>query len=136
MGKSTVTCNETLDAILRAVDPAWRSGVSRYVALHTAALDASSAQNTSEATYTSYARITVTAATGFSAGSSATSSNTGLLQFPEATGGADTVTYISIGTALSGAGQVLYFGALDSSRSISNGIQPQFAIGALDITEA
>lgn len=136
MGKSTVTCNETLDAILRAVDPAWRSGASRYVALHTAALNASSAQNTSEATYTSYARITVTAATGFSAGSSAASSNTGLLQFPEATGGADTVTHISIGTASSGAGQILYFGALDSSRSISTGIQPQFAIGALDITEA
>lgn len=136
MGKSTTTCNDTLDAILRAVDPAWRSGATRYLALHTAALNASSSQTTSEATYTSYARVAVTAATGFSAASSAASSNTGLLQFPEATGGSDTVTHISIGTASSGAGQVLYFGALDASRSISTGIQPQFAIGALDITEA
>lgn len=136
MGKSTTTSNDTLDAILRAVDPAWRSGATRYAALHTAALNASSSQTTSEASYTSYARVAITAATGFSAASGATSSNTGLLQFPEATGGSDTVTYISIGTDSSGAGQILYFGALDSSRSISTGIQPQFAIGALDITEA
>ncbi len=136
MGKSTTTCNDALDAILRAVDPAWRSGATRYIALHTAALNAASSQTTSECAYTSYARVAVTAATGFSAASGATSSNTGLLQFPEATGGSETATHISIGTASSGAGQVLYFGALDSSRSISTGIQPQIAIGALDITEA
>jgi hypothetical protein len=136
MGKSTTTANDTLDAILRAVDPSWRSGATRYAALHTGTLNAASTATTNEATYTSYARVAITAATGFSAAASAATSNTGLIQFPEATGGSDTVTYVSIVTTSSGAGQILYFGALDSSRAISTGIQPQFAIGALDFTEA
>jgi len=35
MPKSTTTANDTLDALLRSVDPSWRSGATRYVALHT-----------------------------------------------------------------------------------------------------
>lgn len=136
MGKSTTTANDALNAFLRAVDPAWRAGATRYIALHTGALNAASTATTNEATYTSYARVAVTAASGFDAAASAASANSGLIQFPEATGGADTITYVSIVTTASGAGQIIYFGALDSSRSVSTGIQPQFAVGALDITEA
>ena len=32
--------------------------------------------------------------------------------------------------------EILYSGALSSSLSVSSGIQPQFAAGALDVTEA
>jgi hypothetical protein len=38
-------------------------------------------------------------------------------------------------TTVSGAGQVLYSAALTSSLAVSSGIQPQFAPGALTITE-
>ena len=136
MGKSTTTANDALDAFLRAVDPAWRSGATRYIALHTGTLNAASTATTNEATYTGYARVAVTAATGFSAAASGASENTGLIQFPEASGGSNTITYVSIVTNASGAGQIIYFGALDSARAVSTGIQPQFAAGALDITEA
>ncbi len=135
MSKANTTENDTLNAILRAVDPAWRGNASRYLALHTADPGEAGDQTTSEATYTSYARITVTAATGFSAASGGQSDNTGLLQFPQCTGGTNTITHVSIGTAASGAGQILYSGALNASLAVANLIQPQFAIGALVIQE-
>jgi len=135
MSKANTTENETLDAILRAQDPSWRSNASRYIALHTADPGEGGSATTSEAAYGSYDRVTVTAATGFSAGSGGSSANTGLLQFPECTSGSETITHVSIVTTSSGAGQILYSGALTASRSISSGIQPQFAIGALTITE-
>jgi hypothetical protein len=136
MPKSTTTANDTLDALLRAVDPAWRSGANRYIALHTADPGVAGTQLTSEATYTSYARVTVTAATAFSAAAAASTANTGLIQFPQCTGGTNTITHVSIGTAASGAGQIIYSGALSASLAVANLIQPQFAISALTATEA
>lgn len=136
MPKGTVTANDTLDALLRAVDPAWRSGATRYISLHTATPGAGGSQTTNEATFGSYARVAVTAATGFTAASSGSTSNTGLIQFPECSSGSNTVTYVAIGTASSGAGQLIYFGALTSSRDISTGIQAQFAIGSLVASES
>lgn len=135
MSKSNTTENDTLDAILRAVDPAWRSNASRYIALYTSDPGEAGTATTNEAAYGSYARVTVTAATGFSAASGGSSSNTGLIQFPECTSGSETITHVAIVTTTSGAGQILYSGALTASRAISTGIQPQFAISALTITE-
>lgn len=136
MPKGVTTANDTINAILRAVDPAWRSGATRYVSLHTATPGAGGDQTTNEATFGAYARVAVTAATGFSAASAGATANTGLIQFPECTSGSNTVTYVAIGTATSGAGQLLYFGALTSSRDISTGIQAQFATSALTAQES
>lgn len=136
MPKGTTTANDVIDAVLRAVDPAWRSGATRYISLHTSTPGAGGNQTTNEATFGGYARVAVTAATGFSAASGGATENTALIQFPECTSGSNTVTYVAIGTALSGAGQLLYFGALTSSRDISTGIQAQFAASALTATES
>lgn len=136
MPKGQTTANDTLDALLRAVDPAWRSGATRYVSLHTATPGAGGSQTTNEATFGSYARVAVTAATGFTAAAAGATANTGLIQFPECSSGSNTVTYVAIGTASSGAGQLIYFGALTSSRDISTGIQAQFAISSLTATES
>lgn len=135
MPKGTTTANDTINALLRAVDPAWRNGATRYVSLHTATPGAGGDQTTNEATFGSYARVAVTAATGFSAAAAGATANTGLIQFPECSSGSNTVTYVAIGTASSGAGQLIYFGALTSSRDISTGIQAQFAISSLTATE-
>lgn len=136
MAKSTTSANDALDAFLRAVDPAWRSGASRYIALHTASPGVAGTQLTSEATYTSYARVLVTASTGFTAASAASTSNTGTISFPQATGGTNTITHVSIGTAASGAGQVIYFGSLTSSLAVANLILPLFSIGSLVASES
>lgn len=135
MSKSNVSENDTLNALLRAVDPSWRSNASRYIALYTADPGEAGTATTNEAAYGSYARVTVTAATGFSAASGGSTANTGLIQFPECTSGSETITHVAIVTTTSGAGDIIYSGALTASRSVSSGIQPQFAIGALTVTE-
>jgi hypothetical protein len=107
-----------------------------YVSLHTADPGASGAQNTSEATYTGYARVSVARTTGGWTISSETISNAATITFPACTGGSETETFFGIGTASSGAGILLYSGALTSSLAVSNGITPSFAAGALTITES
>ena len=107
---------------------------SFYISLHTADPGEAGNQSTSETSYTSYARVAVARSGGGWTLTSQTISNTALVQFPQCTGGTSTVSYFGIGTDSSGAGNLLMSGALTSSLSVSNGIQPQFAAGALTVT--
>ena len=104
---------------------------SFYIALHTADPGEAGDQTTSEASYTGYARVAVARAAGGFTVSGAQVSNTATIQFAECTAGSATVTYFTVGTASSGAGSVLYRGALSASRSISSGITPLFNAAAL-----
>jgi hypothetical protein len=107
---------------------------SFYLALHTADPGEAGTQVTSEIAYTSYARVAVARSGAGWTRSVSTISNAALVQFPQCTGGSGTATHFSIGTASSGAGSIVLSGALSASLAISNGIQPQFAIGALTAT--
>lgn len=102
-----------------------------YISLHTADPGETGDQSTSEAGYTSYARISVARSGAGWTVSGNTVSNAAVVQFPAATGGSATVTHFGIGTSSAGAGNLLLSGALNSSLAISNGITPAFAIGAL-----
>lgn len=106
-----------------------------YIALHTSDPGEAGAQNTNETAYTNYARVAVArSGAGWTVtGSSAV--NAALIQFPQCGASGATVTHVSIGTASSGAGTILYSGALNSSLAVSNLIQPQFAASALTVTE-
>lgn len=106
-----------------------------YIGLHTADPGEAGDQTTSEATYTSYARVAVVRSSGGWAVSGNNADNVAAITFPQATGGSNTITHFSVGTASSGAGKLLFKGALTASLGVSNGITPQFAIGALDVTE-
>ncbi len=143
MGKGATFDNDLLKLIFNATaianiaDNASSSPLTNlYLALHTADPTAAGNQTSSEATYTSYTRIAVARTSGGWTVSTNTVSNTALAQFPQCTGGSNTITYVSIGTASSGAGKLLYSGALNSSLAVSNLVQPQFAIGALVVTES
>jgi hypothetical protein len=105
-----------------------------YISLHTADPGEAGTQTTNEAAYTSYARVSVARAGGGWTRSVSTISNTALVQFAQCTGGSAAVTHFGIGTDLSGAGNLIFKGALTSSLSISNGIQPQFSAGQLTVT--
>jgi hypothetical protein len=107
---------------------------SFYISLHTADPGEAGNQSTNEISYTGYARVAVARTAGGWTRSVSTISNTALVQFPQATGGTATATHFGIGTDSTGAGNLLLKGALNSSLSISNGIQPQFAAGALTAT--
>lgn len=112
----------------------WDAITDLYLSLHTADPGEGGSQTTSEAAYTSYARIPVARTSGGWTISGATMSNTALVQFITATGGSETLTHVAIGTVLSGAGQILVSGALNASLSVSSGIQPQFSSGQLVFT--
>lgn len=111
------------------------SAGSLYVSLHTADPGEAGDQTTSEATYTSYARVAVArSSAGWTVSGNAVS-NTAAISFPACTGGSNTITHFAVGTSSSGTGKVLYKGALTASLAVSSGITPSFAIGELDISE-
>lgn len=133
MSMSNTTENDVLKMMLQGTDPSWRAGATQWIALHTADPGEAGTATTSEATYTSYARVAVTKATGWTDGG-ATFSNAALVQFPQCTGGSNAITHFSVVTTSSGAGQILVSGALSATLNVATGIQPQFAIGNLDVT--
>ncbi len=106
-----------------------------YVALHTADPGEAGTSSTSESAYGSYARQAVARSGAGWTVATNTASNAALIQFPQCSSGSETITYVSITVAVSGASKILWSGALSSSLAVSSGIQPQFAIGALVVTE-
>lgn len=132
MSKSNTTEIDTLAANLKGTDPSWRANANRWVALYTADPGEAGTATTNESAYGSYARVAVPIA-DWSGTNPLT--NTNLLQFPACTSGSETITHVAIVTTSSGAGQILYSGALNASRAVSAGIQPQFAPGALSCAE-
>lgn len=106
---------------------------SLYGSLHTADPGETGTQTTSEAAYTSYARVAVARTTGGWAVSGNTGDNVAAITFPACTGGSETETHFGVGRASTSTGELLFSGALTASLAVSNGITPEFAIGALDI---
>jgi len=108
---------------------------SLYVSLHTADPGEAGNQTTNETAYTNYARVAVArSGAGWTVSGNAVS-NAALVQFAQCGVTGATLTHFGVGTDASGAGKLLYSGALTSSLAVSSGIQPQFAAGDLDITE-
>ena len=135
MSKGNTTENDFLEYTFKATAFSWNGNTNLYVALHTGDPGEGGSQTTSECAFGSYARQTVARSGSGWTVSGNTASNAGPISFPACTSGSETVTYVSVGTASIGAGQILYSGALSASRSVSSGITLQFAAGALDITE-
>lgn len=135
MPKGAATITDLLNEIFKTTALPWAANTHLYIALHTANPGAGGSQTTSECAYGSYARVSVVRSGSGWTVSGTSSSNAALIQFPTCTSGSETATYVSIGTATSGAGQLVYVGALNTSLPIATTIQPQFAIGALVASE-
>lgn len=106
---------------------------SFYISLHTADPGETGTQTTSEATYTSYARVAVARSGAGWTVSGNNASNAAAINFPACTGGTNTITHFGIGSDVSGAGNLFFKGALSASLAVSSGITPSFAIGDLDV---
>lgn len=128
-----ITFNATLAAHLGVLDTTGNANL--YVSLHTGDPGEAGSQTTSECAFGSYARVAVARSGAGWTVSGNTVENAAVISFPECTSGSETVTYVGIGTITSGAGQLLYSGALSASRSVSSGITLQFAAGALTVSE-
>lgn len=133
MSKSNATETDILAKIFTATALPWDAVTDLDIHLHTADPGEAGNSSTSEATYGSYALVSVARTTSGWTVSGSSCTNDNLIQFPECTSGSNTLTHVSI--TPSGSTQILYSGALNSSLAVSSGIQPQFAVGALTITE-
>lgn len=133
MGKSRSASNSILNLVFNAT--AWANiadnaavspNTSLYVALHTADPGVTGTQSTNEVAYTSYARVAVLRTTGgWTASTLASTSPVATISFPAGTGGSGTATFASIGLLASGAGIILYSGAITPSIITGAGVTPQ-----------
>ncbi len=122
-------------AIANMADNAATSPLTNlYVSLHTADPGESGSQTTSEVAYTSYARVAVARTSGGWTVTANSVSPVANIDFPTGTGGSGTATYWAVGTASSGAGKLLYSGAISPSIVCGNGITPRLTTSST-ITE-
>jgi hypothetical protein len=141
MSKTDALENDILDLLFCGVaiadladNDATSPATSLYMSLHTADPGEAGTQSTSEATYTSYARVARTrSSVGFTVltNSCALAAN---CDFPAATGGTNTITHWGVGVAASGAGYLMYKGALASSIAVVSGVTPRINAGTI-VTE-
>tara|TARA_R110002012_G_scaffold3575_8_gene16813 strand:+ start:1123 stop:1509 length:387 start_codon:yes stop_codon:yes gene_type:complete len=100
-----------------------------YVSLHTANPDEDASG--SELSGSAYARQAAT----FASPSNGVSTTSGDINFPQATGSWGTVSHIGIWDA-SSSGNMLYYTALDASKTIATGDILKIAAGSLTVTLA
>ena len=83
-------------------------GTAFFLALHTGDPGEGGDQTTSEAAYTSYARVSINRNTGGFTVSGSTVQNAAEILFPTCTGGSETLTHWSLGLASSSTSAILY----------------------------
>ena len=107
-----------------------------HISLHTgnAIGETSTLQTDNEAAYTGYARQAVVRTTAGWTVASGTVDNDAAITFPTSTSGPETETDVGLGFAVSGAGVLQIYSTLAADLVVNNGITPEFAIGALDIS--
>lgn len=93
------------------------------VALHTADPGEGGDQTTNEASYTSYARVNVARTSGGWTVTNNSVSPASDIDFPEATGGSETITHFSVGVP--GDDRILYSGTVSPNISVSTGVTPR-----------
>ena len=143
MPKSTATANSIVNLMYRATpwanvaDNAAASPLTNtYVGMYIGSPGTGDDQTTNETSYTNYARQAVARSTGWDAAAGGATANAATISFPQCGVTGATLTHVATGTALTLAGHVWHQGALNSPLAVSSGITPQFAAGALTITES
>lgn len=134
MSKSNDLENQIVALIFNGTALPW-ANANLFVALHTADPGEAGTQPTSEAAYTGYARIAVSRDGAGWTVSGNQASNTAEVTFPECTGAPESITHVSVGLVVAGAGQILYKGALTAPLAVSNLITPRFPAGTLILQE-
>jgi hypothetical protein len=119
--------NALVNATLR--NTSYTSPTTVYVGLYTS--DPTDANSGTEVSGGSYARTSVT----FGSPSNGVTTNSGAVEFPQATGSWGTVGWIGLLDA-STSGNLLYHTPLDVSKTISSGDIFKIAAGSLSVTLA
>ncbi len=98
-----------------------------HVALHTADPGDAGTMTTSEAAYTSYARVNVARTSGGWTVTGGSVSPVATISFPAGTGGSGTVSYFSTGKTGGGATAILFSGTVTPNIVTGNGVTPQLS---------
>ena len=143
MSKSNFFEQGMLDLIFRGnglsqiADNAASSAITDlWVAAHTTSPGEGGQQGGNEAAYGGYSRVVTSRSSNdwsLSSGSSsgASVSPTTTLSWPQCSSGSATLTHFSIGlTSATTDGEILYFGTLTPSVSVSSGVTPQLTTGS------
>lgn len=135
MSKSNTWENDLLKLLFNNVDAALigdagglrgsATGGNLYISLHSADPGEAGDQTTNEITYGAYARVAVARTAGAWNIVNNSVSPVNHIEFPQCTSGTATVTHVGVGTSVSGAGKLLYKGALSPSINITTGIIPR-----------
>ena len=137
--KGTTTCTDVVSYILKATAmPTYGTsgGTLLWISLHTADPTASGSQTSYEATYGSYARVSISRSGSGWTVTNGVASNLTAITFPTCTSSSSTVTHIGIGTSDTGAGQLLYVGAINGTTfPVTLNVPPVIGIGQLVVTE-
>jgi hypothetical protein len=123
--------NEVLDHVLGKGTRNFTSPADLYIGLWTADNGLEAGTITGEVSGGSYAREAVS----FDAAATGSTSNTSTVTFTTATGNWGTITHVAIMDALT-SGNVLFHGAVTSSKTIETGDTFQISAGNLTVTLA
>lgn len=97
-----------------------------YVSLHTADPGETGSQTANETAYTGYARVAVARTSGGWTITNNSASPVANIDFGECTASAGAaITHAAVGTASSGAGKLLYSGALSPNITMAVGVIPR-----------
>lgn len=121
--------NKLLDHTLRGASGAWSAPSTVYLGLYTASTGLETNSPSAEISGNNYSRQSVT----FNAASSGSSATSATVTFPAATGSWGTITHVAVLDA-STAGNVLFWGAVTTSKTIDSGDTFQISSGNLTIT--
>jgi hypothetical protein len=132
MSKSDTFENDLLKLIFNGVaitnlaDNSSAPLTALYVALHSADPTEAGTQTSNEIAYTGYARVSVARTSGGWVINANSVSPVAAVEFGEMTAGTPgTATHATIGTAATGAGKVLYRGALTPTVAFNVGVIPR-----------
>lgn len=103
------------------------------IALHTADPGEGGDQTTNEAAYTGYTRKTVARTSGGFTVAAGVVQPVADIDFPECTGGTETITHFSIGTGV--GDKLLYSGPVTPNINVSSGVIPRIKSTSNLVTE-
>jgi len=99
-----------------------------HTALHTADPGEAGTMSTTEAAYTSYARVNVARTSGGWTVTANSVSPVAEIAFPAATGGSETETHFSTGKTGGGATAILFSGTVTPNIAVASGVTPKLTV--------
>ncbi len=108
-----------------------------YLSLHTSDPTdaAASGQETNETNYTGYARKTLARSNADWAITGNSVSPVANVEFGECTAGTASITHVGIGTSASGAGKLLFVGALTPAIAVAAGVIPRLTTASTIVAD-